>query len=212
MRGCGAFGKLPCAGDFIRFDLPADFVEVWDTWLQGEIAAARDQWGARWQGCYMSAPIWRFSIAPAVAGGHGMIGILMASVDRVGRQFPLTLATVCPAPHGAVHLNARAWFERLEDIALAALDDLPLEALKGRLAGVAPPVAARVTPTHGGSILAGAEDLAPALGTAPAFAAPAVWSARTESDMRLMSGTGLPQGGDFAALFDLDAPVWQVAR
>ena len=40
----------------------------------------------------MMAPIWRFALAPGVAGPLPMLGVMMPSVDRVGRQFPLTLA------------------------------------------------------------------------------------------------------------------------
>jgi len=211
MTGCGVYGKLSSTGDFIRFGLPAGFVDTWDKWLQTGIADARAQMGGRWDACYLSAPIWRFSASPGAVGGVGMIGVLMASVDRVGRRFPLTLAVPCDAPHGAVHLNARGWFEQLEDIALATLDDLPLEALKSRLAEVAPPLAASVVTVQGGMIARGAGDLAPLIRATHVDAA-VLWSARTEADMRLMPGTALPEGAAFAALFDLDAAVWQVAR
>jgi len=209
MGGCGAFGKLPAVGDFIRFGLPAGFVDPWDHWLQTGIAAARDTLGGRWNDCYLSAPIWRFSMAPGVVGGQGMIGVLMASVDRVGRQFPLTLAVPCAPPHAALHLNARPWFEQLEDIALSVLDDLPLEVLKTRLGDLPAPVAPRVVTARGGTIVGGADDPAPL--AAPHFAAPLIWSARTKAGLYLMQGDAPPQGAGFVALFDLDAPTWQAA-
>jgi type VI secretion system protein ImpM len=47
----------------------------------------------------------------------------MSSVDKVGRTFPLTLATRLPSvPHLAMALfDCASWFARLEEIALAAL-------------------------------------------------------------------------------------------
>ncbi|WP_226778933.1 type VI secretion system-associated protein TagF [Oceaniglobus trochenteri] len=208
--GWGLYGKLPTTGDFVRHGLGKGFVEPWDRWLQTGIAGAREAMGGRWQGCYMSAPIWRFSLGDGVAGGQAMAGILMASVDRVGRQFPLTLAAPIAGPHAAVHLGARPLFEALEDLALAALDDMPLERLKDRLADLPPPPAARASVTAGGmTVMPGGDDIAPAL-AAPYLATPTLWSASCAGGMRMMQGSGLPQGARFAAMFDMDAPAWPV--
>lgn len=209
--GCGAFGKIPAAGDFVRLGLSPGFVDPWDRWMQEGIAAAREALGARWQMCFFSAPIWRFSLAPGLAGRQGMLGILMASVDRVGRQFPLTLAMEAEAPHHALHLNADALFERLEDIALSVLDDLPLADLGSLLAGVQPAVAATLAPGAPGMWrIDGAASVAPAI-AAPHLSGAALFSARSGDGLRLMQGENLPTGARFAALFDLDAPQWRAA-
>lgn len=115
----GAYGKMPSLGDFFRINLPRSFVEPWDAWLQKSLAASQSALGAAWEEAYMSAPIWRFSLPRNVAGAAPMLGVLMVSVDKVGRKFPLTLAS----PQAADHDEAAQTFEALEDAALMALED-----------------------------------------------------------------------------------------
>jgi type VI secretion system protein ImpM len=134
MGGVGAYGKIPALGDFFRLSLPPDFVGVWDAWLQGMMRAGRAQLGPRWQECYLSAPIWRFALAPGLAGRAAMTGVMMASVDRVGREFPLTLAGVPETGED---------FAALEEAALDSLDegatrDTLSAALKGLCAPAIP--------------------------------------------------------------------------
>jgi len=87
----GFFGKLPWLGDFVTRDLPVSFVTPWDGWLQAGMAATRDGLGEAWVDRFLTAPIWRF-LLPAGCAGPAMAGVLMPSVDRVGRSFPLTIA------------------------------------------------------------------------------------------------------------------------
>jgi type VI secretion system protein ImpM len=42
---------------------------------------------------YLTFPVWRFLLPVGVLGSTAWTGVLMPSVDRVGRYFPLTLAT-----------------------------------------------------------------------------------------------------------------------
>lgn len=119
MVAFGAYGKMPSLGDFFRIGLPRSFVEPWDAWLQASLAASQKSLGSTWDEHYMSAPIWRFSLPARVAGDAPMIGVLMVSVDKVGRKFPLTLAS----PQNADHDAAAESFEALEDAALSALED-----------------------------------------------------------------------------------------
>ena len=88
----GWFGKLPNLGDFASRRLPASFIEPWDDWLQHGLAAAREELGARWLDVYLVAPVRRFCVAPGIIDANAWTGILMPSVDRVGRHFPLTIA------------------------------------------------------------------------------------------------------------------------
>ena len=121
--GAGIFGKLPWLGDFVTRRLPRSFVEPWDAWLQAGMTATRETLGEAWLDSFLTAPIWRF-LLPAGSAGPAMAGVLMPSVDRVGRYFPLTLAVTLdsdPPPDAA--LTAAPWFDAIEDAALAALDD-----------------------------------------------------------------------------------------
>ena len=54
-----------------------------------------------------------------------MAGVMMPSVDKVGRHFPLTLATTAPvaANPSAIFAGGGKWFGGLEDLALSTLDD-----------------------------------------------------------------------------------------
>ena len=93
----GLFGKLPARGDFIREDLPRDFVDAWDGWWQRGLAdtqrMAREDWRAAW----LEAPVWRFVLPPGLCGRHGVLGLWMPSVDKAGRFFPLTIAATADA-------------------------------------------------------------------------------------------------------------------
>jgi type VI secretion system protein ImpM len=121
----GFFGKLPSRGDFVTRRLPHAFTDLWDGWLQDAIAMSRQQLGEAWLDSYLTAPLWRFLVSSGVCGDSAMLGVLMSSVDRVGRYFPLTLAV--PVSPGAAPaktmLGAGAWFDAVEMLALSALEE-----------------------------------------------------------------------------------------
>lgn len=116
----GWFGKIPNLGDFASRRLPDGFLRRWDRWLQDSLVQARDDLGEAWQDAYLVAPIQRFWVGPGVLGSVGWAGLLMPSVDRVGRHFPLTLAQPFESLVGA--LAARAWFAALDAAARRVLD------------------------------------------------------------------------------------------
>jgi len=90
----GFCGKLPARGDFVGIGLPRGFVEPWHDWMQRMLAASRAALGEDWLGVWNVAPIWRFALSPGVCGPDAALGLWMASIDRIGRQFPLTFAAV----------------------------------------------------------------------------------------------------------------------
>jgi type VI secretion system protein ImpM len=120
----GFFGKVPTRGDFVRRGLPASFITPWDRWLQEGIAGSQEILGDAWLDIYLTSPVWRFALSAELAGDLAAAGVLIPSVDGVGRYFPFTLACVldgAPTP-----LQARAqssWFERAETLALAVLEE-----------------------------------------------------------------------------------------
>ena len=121
----GFWGKVPTRGDFVSRRLPRQFIDSWDTWLGGAFAASREQLGAQWLDLYLTSPIWRFGCTAGLLGDKAWAGVLMPSVDKVGRYFPLTLAV--PLAEGrALPLlfdGASGWFETVEQLALSALED-----------------------------------------------------------------------------------------
>ena len=120
----GWYGKVPAAGDFIARRLPAAFSEPWDRWLQAALAGSRERLGEGWHEAFFSMPAWRFVLGPGVVSRNAWAGLMVPSVDSVGRHFPLTVASALPAePVDAVGtlLAATPWFEDIEAIALSAL-------------------------------------------------------------------------------------------
>ncbi len=123
-QGIGFYGKLPCVGDFVSRRLPTEFIRPWDLWLQESLAGSQARLGEAWLANYLTSPLWRFVLTPGIAGQTPWCGVLMPSVDRVGRYFPLTLA--CPLAAGVNPLRLlgeTAWFEQLEEVVLSGLDE-----------------------------------------------------------------------------------------
>ncbi len=121
----GFYGKLPSKGDFVTRRLPQRFVEVWDTWLQNGLQTSQESLGEDWLSIYMTSPIWRFALSAGVGGPRVMTGVLMPSVDRVGRYFPLTLTVELEGCRSIAGLpkQASAWYAQAEDAALTALEE-----------------------------------------------------------------------------------------
>ena len=115
----GFFGKLPSHGDFVARRLPAGFTGPWDAWLQAGMADSRAQLGKVWLPLYLNSPIWRFAVGAGVCGPQAWGGVLMPSVDRVGRYFPFTIA----AGLDGYHVPDPAWYASLEALALPALSE-----------------------------------------------------------------------------------------
>lgn len=118
----GIFGKLPARGDFVRSGLPRDFVDAWDEWLSTAMSATREQAGDAWLPAFLEAPVWRFALPAGLCGTGAVLGLMLPSVDRAGRYFPLTLAAVGKVAGFVVDGAALAWLDRCEDAGLAALE------------------------------------------------------------------------------------------
>lgn len=120
----GYFGKLPTFGDFIHQLLPQDFANGFHEWLQQSMASARTALGDDFLTWYLNCPAWKFLVTPGVCGEQSITGLTIPSVDRVGRYFNFTLATVLPTgvnPASYVTSNPRG-FQALETAALDILE------------------------------------------------------------------------------------------
>ena len=89
----GFYGKLPVRGDFVRSGLSREFVLAWDEWLQDVLPDCKAALGEGFERLWAAAPVWRFRLAPGLCGPLGAGGVWLASRDRVGRAFPLVLAS-----------------------------------------------------------------------------------------------------------------------
>jgi type VI secretion system protein ImpM len=128
----GFYGKLPFKGDFLQRRAPQEFVDVWDAWLQECLHESRRALQEKWLDAYLTSPVWRFVLAGGVCGEGAYAGILVPSVDRVGRYFPLTILTrldavCCPLD---VACAGGQWFTAAETAVLTALEaaDLDIDA------------------------------------------------------------------------------------
>ena len=142
----GWYGKLPTLGDFASRRLEADFIEPWDLWLADAMQVHRQSLGDAWVEAYLDSPPWRFLLSPGVLPrvdpARVFAGVLLPSVDRVGRYFPLTIAaSLVRVPSVAAEFEALlAWMHRLEDTALDALQgDWSIDDLERALADLSPP-------------------------------------------------------------------------
>lgn len=151
----GWYGKLPTLGDFASRRLDASFIEPWDLWLGEGLAAQRDQLGEAWLDAYLGSAVWRFvlmpGVVPGVSDGLARAGVLMPSVDKVGRYFPLTVVTRLPQrPASAAEVEGLlGWLHRLEDLAVDAMhEDWTIAALDSALEALPPPSTAHALPPH----------------------------------------------------------------
>jgi type VI secretion system protein ImpM len=121
----GFYGKLPCKGDFLQRRLAQEFVDAWDSWLQHCLSSSREQLQERWLDFYLTSPVWRFAVAEGVCGSGAYAGVMVPSVDRVGRYFPLTVAVQLNTEDCLLDLvseAARKWFDSAESLLLGALE------------------------------------------------------------------------------------------
>jgi len=208
----GWHGKLPTLGDFASRGLAPDFLESWDAWLAQGLAQLQQRDGAGWLQAYLDSPSWRFVLAPGVLGEQAWAGVLMPSVDRVGRYFPFTIAQALPAlpVHSASCLALSAWLDRLDDLAVSALyDDWSVEQLEQALQSAPMPVANAVD-GDGQDADGGMGGLLASQGLAllAQQARNTAWwlGSRRDGPPRALRTQGLPRGDAIAALLGAADP------
>lgn len=140
----GWYGKLPALGDFASRRLAPDFIEFWDGWLADGMQSLRETDATGWLDAYLVSPTWRFLLTPGclpgTLGAQAWAGVLMPSVDRVGRYYPFTLLHPLAQAPLSLHGLQALWQElgRLDDVAADALqDDWSAERLEVELAELA---------------------------------------------------------------------------
>ena len=179
----GFYGKIPSRGDFVRARLPSGFVAAWDAWTQAALASSRVQLGDGWLDAWLEAPVWRFVMPPGACGADAAIGVVLPSVDRANRHFPLVVAACAPS---ASSLADGGLLDVAEQFGCAAVaEDLTPEALASALNGpgepsplVWPPAGARWWTSGGPRVPA-----------------------------QVLEMAGLPDPGQFAAMLDAGVVV-----
>jgi len=132
----GFYGKVPDLGDFVSRRLPPTFIDVWDSWSRLLLTSSRAALADAWLAAWLTAPVWHFGLGPGFLGADQAWGVLIPSVDRVGRHFPFSIVGPT-APHGRPQ---RDWALAAESLALAALDEgFSPQTLETALADLGPP-------------------------------------------------------------------------
>ena len=190
----GFYGKLPCRGDFLQRRISPDFVDSWDGWLQDCLTESRLQLQEGWLETYLTSPAWRFVLAGGVCGANSCAGVLLPSVDRVGRYFPLTVVAhweVAVFPLTTAR-NRESWFDSAQTLGIEALEAacLDLDEFDRSVAALA----ARLDPTEEPFLWLRELELA----TQPM----SLWwtYGSNDSDPAMMCVNGLPDPATFAAM------------
>ena len=221
----GIFGKIPAHGDFIERNLPRSFITPWDEWLQRGVASSKELLADQWLETYLTSPIWRFALTSGTLDSSAWAGILVPSVDSVGRYFPVTIARQIPVQSNLFNFLSGndAWFQALTDSALGALQtpfsaDQLLESLAGAARQDLFVGATASTGEFSQKAVVGyfQEDIHQSyshmlhnqwLSISPSYS---VWSCAGSQRMPPTSfaAAGLPTGKQYAALLDGNWPMW----
>jgi type VI secretion system protein ImpM len=121
----GYYGKVPTNGDFVSRGLPINFINPWDIWLQKAIYTSRQQLGEKWLSFYMTSPLYSFILSPGICGERAWLGILMPSVDKVGRHYPMTIGLMNNAATNIFEalIKYGDWFKEAGLMALSCLKE-----------------------------------------------------------------------------------------
>lgn len=168
----GVVGKLPAHGDFVRRGTDAALLGWFDRWLAEELGRADPEW---LEERLPLLPGWCFLLA---GEARCILGVMMASGDRVGRVFPVVAFAAAERP--VTLADARRWCEAAREMIATARDD-------------GADAAAIVVALSGLAVEAGEADASPASGT--------WWWIGESEPLRFAD---LPSGTDFNRLLAPD--------
>lgn len=110
------YGKHPAKGDFLEYGIPVALRGQLESWLDAVLAEARHSLADGWEKVWATRRPLRFWLGAAI-WGEPVCGVMVPSVDRVGRRFPLVIfatgaeAAAQPCPAVAPEQD---WYEALE--------------------------------------------------------------------------------------------------
>jgi len=225
----GYHGKLPAKGDFVTRRLPRGFLDPWDSWLQDAIGGSRARMGEAWLDAYLTSPIWRFALSPGLCGEAAVAGVVMPSVDRVGRYFPLTIVALLADGTDplAVPVDAAGWFDKAEDLVRSALADaFDFDGFDAQVAALGPPAVGEAGSADAAAAMETPSGLRVAISSAAAvdrayrrlvarsviasYPQPSLWWSSGSHDIAatLLICKGLPSAEGFAAFLDGRWSAW----
>lgn len=196
------FGKMPAHGDFVSRGLDDDTIEAGDAAVAAAVDLAALRWDFAWDDVYVETPVWRFLASPGSLGREWLAGIFLASVDAVGRQFPMLAGFSAPtlALLARPDVTASA-LDEAEAIARSALlEARPVDDIHGRLAETADRLFAPAAAGRGDPVAVFAGDMLRHLESPPWRAQSLWWVAGGGEDQRLQIDGALT-GEALAPLF-----------
>ena len=86
------FGKLPTCGDFVHYRCSFSDTEILDSWFRDGLQLGKALYASDWPARFQKAPIYQF-IYPLGIEQRIIIGVVKASQDSSGRQYPFVVFT-----------------------------------------------------------------------------------------------------------------------
>lgn len=213
--GIGFFGKVPSHGDFVARRLPPDLIGLWDGCLQAGLKCSQERLGKRWLPAYLNFPLWHFVLSRSVCGNRPWAGLLMPSVDKVGRYYPLLVAGPLLDQRDGRSPDAPVcnylWYEQLENLSLSALEpDFLLERFDAALEEMHQPrqvAAAQLIASASGSTAGALQAIAGGQGarcSAPETTRSLFWHQplATDTAPTVLACPGLPDAAMLASMLE----------
>lgn len=121
----GYYGKIPSKGDFVTQTLPKSFTDPWDAWLRQVLAYSKSELGDQWMEYYLTSPLYHFVLSSGICGNQSWLGVMIPSVDNVGRFFPMTICKSFSETSNSLDLIEKnnEWLAKAEKLLLSCLDE-----------------------------------------------------------------------------------------
>jgi type VI secretion system protein ImpM len=140
IKRIGYFGKVPSVGDFVSRNLTASLREGFDGWLQQGLDASKQQLKDSWLNAFLTSPVWRLVLDRQFEPDAVTVGIMIPSVDKVGRYFPFCIFIQMERIEldAAFMAECDAALDTLENLVLSVLEpDFDVEYFDYQLAAAA---------------------------------------------------------------------------
>lgn len=134
------YGKHPAFGDFLAHGLPHERLMPLDAWLEGMLPELKSSLDSRWEEVWTHAPPLRFWLGPEILGVP-LLGLFIASRDKVGRRFPLMfgLGGWMTAPPTQEGHDPALWEALWTHVSAFQMPDGAPQGAESLLAGFLPP-------------------------------------------------------------------------
>jgi len=134
----GFYGKLPFYADFLHLSNHEKLVGEWENWAQQTLHKSQQIQGKEfWLEQYVKSPVWQFMLTPGVVNDSAYIGIMIPSVDSVGRYYPFMfyVQVVSNDLSSLLAADLTSWLAEIQDyiLQILELDTYSFEELKSNI-------------------------------------------------------------------------------